>query len=410
MIFPIKRAGGRGLALLLLAFSLSACVSIPRDYSAPSAQHYEQAEIAGYRHIRFWGDMPPPDMNRLLARQHAALQTNPELARRFDVLALSGGGEDGAYGAGFLKGWSKRGDRPRFTLVTGVSTGALIAPFAFLGPKYDDAIQRFYTATSRRDIFLLTPLKILFGGSAIGDTAPLKRLLHEEVNDRLVAEIAAESRQGRVLLIGTTDLDAERPVIWNIGRIADSGRPDAAKLIANIMLASASVPGAFPPVRFDVLIHGQRHQEVHVDGGVTNQIFVYPPSLDMRVVEQRLGLNPHKTFWLIRNTKVDPEYDAVGLGVASITKRAIQSLIKYQGRSNLVELEKLAERDGFDLRLTYVPQDFKTPLTKPFDPVYMRDLYQVGYHAALSAQPWHARIDAVEQAAPAVPAAKGVSQ
>lgn len=392
MTFSIKTTSWRILTLTL-TLVLSACVSMPRGLSAPTKKHYDQAQIPGYEEIRSWGDETPPYLDKLLARQRKLLTSNPALYRRLDILALSGGGEDGAYGAGFLKGWSKRGDRPPFTIVTGISTGALIAPFAFLGPRYDDAIQRFYTETSLRDIFILTPLTALFGGSAIGDTAPLKHLLHETVNAQLVAEIAAESHKGRKLFIGTTDLDAQRPVIWNIGRIAESGRADAPALIAKIMLASASIPGAFPPVSFNVQINGKLYQEVHVDGGVANQIFVYPPEMNMREIEQYLRVKPRKTFWLIRNTKIDPEYEVASLGLTDLAKRSISSLIKYQGRSNLVELEKLADRDGFDLRLTYVPQNFDTPLTKPFDPVYMRDLYKVGYHAALAEHPWKTRVN-----------------
>lgn len=386
------QAGSQPWLIVLLAFVLGACSSSPREFSAPLAQQYEQAEIDGYQDIRFWGDKPPPHLDRFVAHQRELMQSNPGLYRRIDILALSGGGEDGAYGAGFLKGWSERGGRPDFTAVTGVSTGALIAPFAFLGPRYDDTIKRLYTGSSRKDIFLLTPLAALFGGSAVGDTAPLQRLLKEEVNDRLVGEIAAESRKGRMLFIGTTNLDAERPVTWNIGAIAESGRPDAARLIRRIMLASASIPGVFPPVSFNVSIRGKPYQEVHVDGGVTNQIFVYPPSLDIRYIEKLLGVKPRKTFWLIRNTKVDPEYEAVDLGVTSIAKRSINSLIKYQGRSNLMVLGALAERDGFETYLTHVPQDFQALPPKPFDRVYMQKLYQVGYRAALAERPWKTRV------------------
>ncbi len=389
VVFNLGRKAARyRVVALLLVVLVSACSSVPREYAAPPAEQYQAVQIPGYQDIRFWGDEKPPQVTEQLARQKRLLATNPAMFQHIDILALSGGGEDGAYGAGVLKGWSERGDRPVFTMVTGISTGALIAPFAFLGSQYDDAIKRFYTETSRRDIVLLTPLKALFGGSSLGDSAPLRRLLHEEINPQLVAALAAESRKGRMLFIGTTDLDAQRPVIWNIGRIAESGNPQSAELIASIMLASASIPGVFPPVSFDVTIHGKAHQEVHVDGGVTNQIFVYPPDVNREEIEQSLGVTMQKNLWLIRNSKITPEYEAVDMGVASISKRSISTLIKYQGLSNLLALQGLAQRDGFAFHLTSVPPDFRTTPKMPFDKNYMRDLYVSGYQAGLAGNLW----------------------
>lgn len=222
---------------------LSACSTKPRMFEAPSADKYTAATIAGYHNIRYWGDQTSEYVDVTIQR----LKANKTIQKRVDILALSGGAEDGAYGAGFLKGWSERGDRPEFTLVTGISTGALIAPFAFLGPEYDGVISRLYTETSQKNIFLLTPFTALLGGSAVADTAPLRQILREEIDAEFVVKLAQEGRKGRVLHIGTTDLDAQRPVVWDITKIAQSGRTDAPKLIRNIMLASASVPARFLP-------------------------------------------------------------------------------------------------------------------------------------------------------------------
>lgn len=382
------------LLLSVLSLIFTGCSSIPRDLDAPPPKHYEHAQLAGFHHIRFWGDedLPASYIQDMLTREKQLRQQGIPAPKRADILALSGGGEDGAYGAGFLKGWSERGDRPNFMLVTGISTGALIAPFAFLGSEYDTTIQSFYTETKRQDIFLLTPFRALFGGSALGDTTPLRDIIRREVTPELVQAIAAESRKGRSLLIGTTNLDAQRPMIWDIGQIAESNHPKATQLIGDIMLASASIPGAFPPVKFNVEINGKSHQEIHVDGGVTNQIFTYPPSLDVKQLQRDLGFQPQKTFWLIRNTKIDPVYETVDLGVADLSARAISTLIKYQGRGDLLGLERQAKKDGFAVRLSYVPEDFDVELKEPFDPKYMQALYQVGYKAALSAQPWQTNI------------------
>ena len=376
------------LRIALPALLLCACAAAPRAIPAPDAAHYDRAVVPGFTAIRFWADETPPEFGRHIDARRVTLQRNPSLAERQDFLALSGGAEDGAYGAGFLKGWTERGDRPEFTGVTGISTGALMAPFAFLGSDYDDAIERFYTETSAEDIVSLRPLRVLFGASAVGDNAPLRRIIEEEVDAELVAAIARENHRGRTLLIGTTHLDAQRHMMWNIGEIAESGHPGALALIRKILLASAAIPAAFPPVLIDVMIDGERYQELHVDGGITHQIFAYPPAIRFREIEARLGIAPKKTLWVIRNTKIGADYRPVESGVASIAARSINTLTKYQGRGDLLALESLARRDGFDFRLTYVPDSFDLPYEALFDPAYMSALYAVGYRAALEDSPW----------------------
>ena len=338
--------------------------------------------------IRFWGDEPNPYSQEIVRELESVLDRNPRFTERLDLLAISGGAEDGAYGAGFLNGWTDRGDRPEFELVTGISTGALIAPFAFLGPAYDDALERLFTGTSTEDVFFLTPFEVLFGGAAVGDTQPLRQRIAREVNEALIDAIAQESRKGRTLQIGTTDLDAQRPVIWDIGRIAEYGGLRAVELIRKIMLASASIPGVFPPVLIDVWIDGERHQEVHVDGGVTTQVFLYPSGLKNPRLEQLLDLFSEKHAWLIRNAKSDPEYEPVELSLGDIVTRSITTLLKYQGKGNVLNIAAAAERDGFDFNFTSVPAEFDVPSKDMFDPQYMRSLYEVGYEQALSGEAW----------------------
>ncbi|MEW8525611.1 MAG: patatin-like phospholipase family protein [Candidatus Thiodiazotropha endolucinida] len=385
-------SGTSYLSFLFSILLLTGCATTPREYAAPAADLYARAEVVGFHNIRFWGDETAPYLDEAILRLKDALHRIPALRERIDILALSGGAEDGAYGAGFLKGWTERGDRPEFLMVTGISTGALIAPFAFLGPKYDDSIKRLFTETSKKDIFIFTPFTALFGGKALADTAPLRRIIREEVDDELVAAIARESRRGRILQIGTTNLDAQRPVVWDIGRLAESGHPEATRLIGDIMLASASIPGVFPPVMINVTVDNKLHQEVHVDGGVTNQIFVYPRKLNVHEIENELEVSPKKSFWLIRNTKVTPEYKAIELGLSDITSRSISTLIKYQGRGDLLNISSLAKRDGFEVHITNVPAEFDVPLNDMFDPVYMKALYKTGYEAANSNSAWRANI------------------
>ena len=202
-------------------------------------------------------------------------------------LAISGGGDNGAYGAGFLNGWTAAGTRPEFKVVTGISTGALIAPFAFLGPKYDHVLEKVYTTSSQKDIFKKRGIAAWLFGDSMADTRPLASVIESYVTRALLDEIAAEYAKGRILLVGTTNLDSLEPVIWNMTAIAASQDPRAVPLFRSILLASASIPGAFPPVMIDVNLDGAKYQEMHVDGGTIAQVFLYPPSVSIAGAPKR---------------------------------------------------------------------------------------------------------------------------
>lgn len=299
-------------------------------------------------------------------------------------LAISGGGDNGAYGAGFLNGWTAAGTRPEFKAVTGVSTGALIAPFAFLGPKYDYVLERVYTQTSQKDIFKKRGLIKGMFGDAMADSRPLAQTISEYVNQQLLDEIAAEYAKGRVLLVGTANLDSLEPVIWNMTAIAASKDPRSIPLFRNILLASASIPGAFPPVLIDVDANGARYQEMHVDGGTMAQVFFYPPSLNV----QRTGGERQRSLYIIRNARLDADWASVERSTLSIAARAIGSLTRTQGIGDLYRIYSTTQRDGIDFNLTFIPRTFNTPHVEEFDTNYMRELYALGKSAALSGYKW----------------------
>jgi predicted acylesterase/phospholipase RssA len=303
-----------------------------------------------------------------------------------NFLAISGGGDNGAYGAGLLNGWSKAGTRPEFKAVTGVSTGALIAPFAFLGPKYDFVLERVYTTTSPKDIFKKRGLIKGIFGDAMADSRPLANVIAEYVNQQLMDEIAAEYAKGRVLLVGTANLDSLEPVIWDMTAIAASKDPNAIPLFRSILLASASIPGAFPPVLIDVNVSGTRYQEMHVDGGTMAQVFFYPPSVNL----SKLGadMQRKRTLYIIRNARLDADWASVERRTMSIAARAIGSLTRTQGIGDLYRIYTTTERDGIDFNLTYIPRTFNTPHVEEFDTNYMRELYAVGIQAAQSGSAW----------------------
>jgi predicted acylesterase/phospholipase RssA len=301
-------------------------------------------------------------------------------------LAISGGGDNGAYGAGLLNGWTAAGTRPNFKVVTGISTGALIAPFAFLGPKYDYVLERVYTQTSQKDIFKKRGLIKGVMGDAMADSRPLANTIGEYVNQQLIDEIAAEYAKGRVLLVGTANLDSLEPVIWNMTAIAASKDPNTIPLFRSILLASASIPGAFPPVLIDVTVDGTRYQEMHVDGGTMAQVFFYPPSVNLS--ELGADMQRKRTLYIIRNARLDVDWASVERSTLSIASRAIASLTRTQGVGDLYRIYATTERDGIDFNLTYIPPTFNTPHVEEFDTNYMRELYAVGKQAAEGGNAW----------------------
>jgi hypothetical protein len=304
------------------------------------------------------------------------------------LLAVSGGGDNGAFGAGLLNGWSAAGDRPTFKLVTGVSTGALIAPFAFLGPKYDGALKEFYTNISPEDVLEHRSLIAAVMDDALADNRPLWNRVAQEVDQALLDEIAAEYEKGRLLMVATVDLDARQGVVWNMTRIAASPDPKALALFRSIMVASASIPGAFPPTMIDVEAGGRAYQEMHVDGGTMTQVFVYPPSLNVKKLSADAKVRRERKAYVIRNSRLDAEWAQVDRRTFSIAGRAISSLIHTQGIGDLYRIYLTTQRDGFDFHLAYVPADFDAPHEEEFDTEFMRALFKRGYDMAAQGYPW----------------------
>jgi len=218
----------------------------------------------------------------------------------------------------------------------------------------------------------------------MADNAPLQRTVAKYVDQGMLDAIAAEYKKGRILLIGTTDLDARRPVIWDIGKIADSKGPGALKLVRQILVASAAVPGAFPPTMIDVEVNGKHYQEMHVDGGASAQVFVYPPGLDL----SKSGVTRERHLYVIRNARLDPDWAQVDRSTMTIASRAISSLIQTQGVGDLYRIYLTAQRDGLDFNLAYIPKTFTRELKEPFETAYMDALFKVGYDMAAKGYPW----------------------
>jgi len=374
----------------VLAFMLTGCVGTPERNSVP-AELTNQAGIPGVSEARFWGDEWPTFSHEIFNTY-----TDAEFLRDFpatynqphNYLAISGGGANGAFGAGLFAGWTASGTRPEFSMVTGVSTGALTAPFVFLGSDYDDVLKQVYTTTSTKDIAEKRNLISALFSDSMADSAPLRALIGRYITIDIIEAIAREHRRGRRLYIGTVNLDAGRSVIWSIGAIAASDYPRKLALIHDVMQASAAIPVAFPPVVIPVEINGQSYDEMHVDGGTGSQVFVYPAEVGWPEVTRKLKVKGKPKVYVIRNSFLDADYRGIKRSVFPIATRSIDALIRTQGIGDLYQIYALSERDGNDFNLAYIPASFTEEPSEGFDPVYMRKLYELGYEMAKQGYSW----------------------
>lgn len=368
-----------------VVLALAGCAAPSRKHAVPfDAQ--DHAVVSGFSPaVRTWGAALNPEFRQEImesvarerAYRAASGLTGPLPPAEY--LAISGGGQNGAFTAGLLNGWTAAGNRPQFKAVTGISTGALIAPFVFVGPEYDDVLREVYTQTSTKDILIKRSLLSGLLNDALADNRPLWRLLGRHVDQKLLDAIAVEYGKGRLLLVGTTNLDAQRGVIWNVGAIAASHHPRALELVHKIMIASAAIPAAFPPVMLDVEVDGRHYQEMHVDGGAITQVFLYPPSVKLKEVAEAAGVERERRVYIIRNARLDPDWAETERRTLTIAGRAVSSLIATQGVGDLYRTYLNAQRDGIDYNLVCIPANFREQAKEAFDREYMQKLYAVGF-------------------------------
>ncbi len=378
----------RIVSFACFALILHACASARNPVPESLA---DQAVVLGGSAARMWGDELPGDIearNELMRKQFGADNENNIFYRPASYLALSGGGANGAFGAGFLKGWSESGTRPEINIVAGISTGALIAPYAFLGSSYDDDLERLYTSMGTSDLAAQRSLIRGAFSDALFDTRRLRDLLRWEIDELMILEIAREYRRGRRLLIGTTNLDSQRPVIWNIGAIAQEGTQEANQLIRDVILASASIPGVFPPVRIKVKVGNQVYDEVHVDGGVSTQVFIYPSQIDLQRAARDVGVTGEQTIYVIRNGFLDARWSEVHMGLGSILLSSLDTMIRTQGLGDLYRIYLGAVRDNIRFKLAYIPDSFSYESNEIFDPEYMQALFDMAYEQAKNGYDW----------------------
>jgi hypothetical protein len=388
---------------LALLVAVSGCATLPRN-AVPIARVHD-AEIPGFPSVRAWSGQISKEFQADIIRSG---REEPEAEFPRDengipirnALALSGGGSNGAFGAGFLNGWSANGTRPDFKVVTGFSTGALIAPFAFLGSEFDEQLKQAYTTTRTENILQrLNIFKILFKSEAVNSTGPLKQLIQERITADLLRAVAAKHDQGHRLYIGTTHMDAQRLVVWNMGLIAKSQSAGALDLFHKVILASTSIPVAFPPVLIEVEVEGNRYDEMHADGGTLTQVFFYAGIIDIKAARREAyGYDFKQTggIYIIRNGQVIPEPQNIDRNLAEISGRTIDSMIKAAVVGDLYRIYTFTQRDGMGFHYVDIPDDYVSRSKEFFDKEEMNRLYEIGYQLAQSDTPWRSTLPGFE--------------
>lgn len=363
-------------AAILLAIGLSGCATAPPRVLYTASDLAVASPIEGDP-IRFWASNDDAKYQKwgasMAAQRQAASLPLPKT-----LLALSGGSDKGAFSAGLLNAWSRRGDRPTFDIVTGVSTGSLIAPFAFLGTSEDADIKTIYTSVSQKDIYRERVLSGLFGGSSLFDTGPLQSLIARYITPEFIDRVAAEHRRGRRLLVMTTNLDAQRGVIWDMGAIAASGSPRRVTLFRQVLLASSSIPGVFPPVLIDVTGDGKKFAEMHIDGGAVGGFFLLPRAMLASSPPQPKGDNG---IYVLYNGRLSPEFDVVQPRTFAILSSALSTVLGEVDRTSIDNFRAFARDRNLAFMVCSIENEKNKDITALFDTAHMRELYALGEQA-----------------------------
>lgn len=331
------------------------------------------------------------------ARIRSESRSGSQMPRR-TVLCLSGGGCYGAYSAGVLCGWTQNGDRPNFDVVTGVSTGALIAPFVFLGPQYDTELKKFYTTLRSSDVYRITPFRVILG-EAVATNSPLARTVDAALTPEIVAAIGAEHRKGRRLYIGTTELEGRRFVEWNLGAFADRGTPEDVKAMKAILLGSAAIPGFFPPSEIAVTVDGKKYIERHIDGGTSQALFFHPPYVANELTSDPANNSlANVDVYAVIAGKLYADPSTVKQRIFNISSSSIDIVLYAQTRGDLQRLWTLSELSGMNFHMTAIPAGFKAPASATdFDPVLMTKMFDEGVRQMKTNQAWRTSPPGVER-------------
>ncbi len=381
---------------------LQGCANAPALPPVP-AELVDVAEVPGFHGIRAFGDgTGRQEMDLWGSGGPSGFTHHDAMAGRgpLRVLAISGGGSNGAFGAGVLAGWSATGQRPEFDIVTGVSVGALAAPYAFLGPDFDAQMSRLFTGLSSDSIVKSRPRLLALFSDALASSQPLRELIAQHFDVGMMRAVAREHLRGRRLFVGTTHVYAGRQVTWDLGAIASTGKPEALALIHQILLASASVPILLPPVYLEVEARGRRFHEMHMDGSLTRQLFVWAPGFDGAMVMQAHRHRGRPEFYVIRNGRAKSEYMVMPPHVAALGEHAMYLMSQSQGVADLYVVYTQAQRANAQFRAAWIGDAFEATWDQWYDPRYVQALFDHGRARAASGEVWRAVPPGFEGVAP----------
>lgn len=372
------------IAVAIAAVSLGGCLSTSERAAVPEAA-VNLAVIQGYDDIRLWADDKLSRSERDAWRALFLDAAKRRNSARADYLVVSGGGGDGAFGAGFLTGWSATGTRPEFDIVTGISIGALVAPFAYLGPAYDGRLREMFSNYSGYDFYARDNIEKVITGQLSSEDNPLRKDIEARIDDGLLDAIATEYKRGRLLFVGTTNLDAQRTVMWNLGAIAASGRADRRALFVDVLLAAASIPVVLPAVPIRVTAKGRTFEELHVDAGTQTEAFFAPPQVSLRDIDRALGRRRSHALYIIRNDKLAPQYEKIDDGAFNVARRSLSTLLKAHAVADLYRIHAIARRDGIAYNLAEIPADAPNG---EFDPRHLKRIFTLGEKLARNGYSW----------------------
>ncbi|GEA50974.1 hypothetical protein VIN01S_17780 [Vibrio inusitatus NBRC 102082] len=358
------------LCLLLL---IQGCETTQKRSASIDSEYMNPLNTPG---LRFWDENLSYEGNLSIVQDLNSLVENRPDTDEINHLALSGGGVNGAFSAGILNAWSEEGTRPDFDLITGVSTGAIVAVFAYLGPEYDEDLKRYYTEIPVGDMFQRYSILKLLSQNSFLDTSDFERKVRSTIDKSMLDRMKLEREKGRILLIGTTNLDNQKMALWDIGRIAQLSSSEALQLIQDIIIASSSIPGAFPAKLISMSHMGEEYNELHVDGGVSRQVFLIPQWINGTIESSGHVHN----IYVIRNGTLKARFNEVENGISSVSASAISTLLRRQGIGDVEYIYHFSERNRYPFNLAHIDNDFRPTKLDALSLDYMNAVYEYGFN------------------------------
>jgi len=381
----------RNIYIIILIFIFSSC-------SRPNALPSEavQKQPWGSVDLNITKNTSEFDIRNSLGNSLKLNYLDSNATKKFNILAISGGGSHGAYGCGVLNGWKDSGDMPKFDVVTGISTGSIISTFIFLGGKNIDKISKIYTSISTSDIYYYNFFK-LFGGSSITSTEPLKDMLKKFITQEVLDKVAIEYKAGRRLYVGTTNLDNGNLIVWDMTAIAASNHKDKLQLYRDIIYASSAIPVLFDPQYFKVNYKNKEYYQMHVDGGINSYVFMigmYDNWNKVLGIKNDVKLDISLYILANRQYRYKKQNQPVsGDGIISILIAVTKNSVDLNYDRSIYRIYKACEKKGYNFYYTGIEDDIILKyLPHQFNTKEMKKLFKDGYDKGRNGISWQTSI------------------